>query len=168
MPTAIMASNKMLAKNLQTLFLLLANFAGVLAQEQSQRIPFQDQVAFTVFSPWSPPIWSNWKYATKKKRLKWLKRTPCTRSSSLRVFSAAPVFFSSWPSSPSLSVFSSELLLQRDFCSDLDCYHSSIMLPAWLHEAPFWHLIVNDCGSGIASYVHLEVNPFLLRCDMIS
>ena len=55
MPQA-MASNTILAKNLQTLFLLLANLAGVLAQEQSQRIAFQDQVAFSVYSSWSPPF----------------------------------------------------------------------------------------------------------------
>merc|ERR1711990_440328 len=43
MPTA-MASNTILAKNLETLLLLLASIAGVLAQEQPKKIPFQDQI----------------------------------------------------------------------------------------------------------------------------
>ena len=109
-----MASNTILARNLQTFFLLLANLAGVLAQEQSQRIAFQDQVhgLYCVFFMVTP-IWSNWKYVIKE-TLKVVETDP-TRSSSLPLFSVAPVFFSSWLSSPSLSVSSSELF-QRDFC----------------------------------------------------
>ena len=49
MPTSAMASNTMLAKNLgpkETIFLLVANLAGVLAQQDDPTISFRDQVLF--------------------------------------------------------------------------------------------------------------------------
>ena len=51
MPTTDMASNTILAKNLETvLVLLLANLAGVLAQEENKQIPFQEQVVLILYS----------------------------------------------------------------------------------------------------------------------
>merc|ERR1712212_1171576 len=45
MPATDMASKTILAKNLETvLVLLLANLAGVLAQEENKQIPFQEQI----------------------------------------------------------------------------------------------------------------------------
>ena len=49
MPTSAMASNTMLAKNLgpkETIFLLVANLAGALAQQDDPTISFRDQVLF--------------------------------------------------------------------------------------------------------------------------
>ena len=112
MPTSAMASNTMLAKNLgpkETIFLLVANLAGALAQQDDPTISFRDQVLFDrVFKiPFHHPLWikRNSTIGIRK-----AVETDPTRSTSLPVFLAAPVFFSSSLSSPSLSVSWSEFL----------------------------------------------------------
>ena len=78
MPTTTMASNTILARNLETLLLLLLiNLAGVLAQDETKTINEQKQVLYIPFE----------EHASKMLKMNSIRFT------SLPVSLAAPVFF---------------------------------------------------------------------------